>query len=76
MSRCLHLVFGAPAQVVVGLLMVAATTAQTVYWLSLAAPPSKTAIFIVSMEALYFAAYAVIATALAVMWLNERTPDA
>lgn len=56
-------VFGAASQVVVGVTLVIVTTMQTVYWL-LISPPTVRAVFIVSMEALYFAAYAVIATGL------------
>lgn len=74
--KILRVAFGATAQAVVGVFLVVITTAQTVWWLAIRPPPSKTAIFIVSMEALYFAAYGIIATALAVLWLNERTPDA
>jgi DNA-binding CsgD family transcriptional regulator len=58
--RCL---FGARAQVVVGVLMLAATIAQTVYW-TLVTPPTVMAVFLVSMEALAFAGFGVIATGL------------
>lgn len=68
-------VFGAYGQLVVAGLLVLTTTAQTWWWLGPHAPPSKTAIFVVSMEALYFSAYAIAATALAVLWLDKRTPD-
>lgn len=43
--------------------MLLLTILQTIYWLAISKPDS-TAIFIVSMEALAFAAYGVIATAL------------
>jgi hypothetical protein len=67
--------FGATAQVVVGCLMVLATTLQTIWW-SAFRPPTVRAVFLVSMEALYFAAYSVIAVGMSVIWLNNRTPDA
>ena len=60
----LRAIFGAAGQMVVGVLMVVATVAQTVYWLKINPPPGDTAIFIVSMEALLFAAYGVFGTAL------------
>lgn len=75
MSRFLEYAFSAVAQIVVGVMMVLLTTIQTVYWLFVEKPTTK-AVFIVSMEALYFAAYGVVATALSVIWLNKRTPDA
>ncbi len=75
MKRILHIVFGAVAQVIVGVLLLAATLAQTVYWLWITPPNVKT-VFIVSMEALAFASYAIIATGFAVIWLDARTPDA
>lgn len=43
--------------------MIVLTAIQTIYWLAISKPDS-TAIFIVSMEALFFAGYGVIATAL------------
>ena len=58
-----HAIFGARGQIVVGAGFLAATLAQTVYWLVIT-PPTVKAIFIVSMEALAFAAYAIIATGL------------
>lgn len=74
MKYLLQCAFGAVGQVIVGALLLAATAAQTVYWLWVA-PPTVKVVFIVSMEALAFSAYAIIATGLAVMWLDERTPD-
>lgn len=75
-SDFLHSAFGAHAQACVGILLAVLTTVQTWWWLGPGGPPSKTAIFIVSMEALYFAAYGIIGAALAVIWLDKRTPDA
>lgn len=75
MKRCAELAFGAYGQIVVGALMVLATALQTTYWLVIS-PPTVRAVFIVSMEALFFAGYAVIATGLAVLWLDKRTPSA
>lgn len=72
--RFLEVCFGAIGQIVVGVLMVLVTTVQTAYWL-LIEPPTVKAVFIVSMEALYFAAYSVVAVGLSVIWLNKRTPD-
>jgi hypothetical protein len=74
-ERALVCVFGAYGQVVVGALMVTFTIAQTLYW-EYVTPPSLNVIFLVSMEALVFAGYAVIATGLAVLWLDKRTPSA
>jgi membrane protein implicated in regulation of membrane protease activity len=58
-----HSIFGARGQIVVGAGFLFATLAQTIYWLAIT-PPTVKAIFIVSMEALAFAAYAIIATGL------------
>ena len=55
--------FGAHGQLAVGVILVLATAVQTWYWLFMA-PPTVKVVFIVSMEALFFAAYSVIATAL------------
>jgi hypothetical protein len=63
MQSLLNLVFGAKAQVVMGILMVIATAMQTVYW-TVITPPTVMAVFLVSMEALFFAGYGVIATGL------------
>lgn len=59
---------------IVGALCFVLTVMQTVYWLVIE-PPTVRAVFIVSMEALGFAAYAIVATGLAVIWLDKRTPD-
>ena len=59
----LSLVFGAKAQVVMGVVMLLATAAQTYYWV-IVSKPSTDAVFYVSMEALLFASYGVIATGL------------
>jgi len=56
-------IFGAHGQVVVGVIFVLATIAQTIYWTAIT-PPTVQAIFLVSMEALAFAAYSIIATGL------------
>lgn len=66
MSHIAHLLrvaFGAKAQVVVGVLFLAATAFQWSYWTWITRP-TVNAVFQVSMEALAFASYAVIATGL------------
>jgi hypothetical protein len=68
--RVVELAFGAHAQVVMGLVFVVITTIELVLWWK----PTLQQIFIVSMEALYFASYAVMATGFAVLWLDKRTP--
>lgn len=70
----MHTLFGAVAQVCVGVLCFLVTLAQTIYWLTVT-PPDVKAVFIVSMEALFFASYGIVATGLSVIWLNARTPD-
>lgn len=57
--------FSAHAQVAVGLLLVVVTLVQWTYW-TVVTPPSVNAVFQVSMEALLFAAYAILATALGI----------
>lgn len=74
MRFVLNCLFGAVAQVFVGSLFIVLTMIETYYWLNVT-PPTVKAVFIVSMEALFFAAYAIIATGLSVMWLDKRTPD-
>lgn len=59
----LRTLFCAKAQVAVGILLFAATIAQTIWWLAIS-PPTVRAVFIVSMEALAFAAYGIVATGL------------
>lgn len=59
----LSVIFGAKAQIAVGVLMAVATIVQTVYW-TVITPPTVMAVFLVSMEALGFTAYGVIATGL------------
>lgn len=56
-------VFGARGQVAVGVLFVVATTFQA-WWWGIHGKPGSAAIFWISIEALYFASYGVIATAL------------
>lgn len=63
MKPVLDALFGAAAQIIVGVLCVIATVVQTVYWLAIT-PPTVMAVFLVSMEALFFAAYGIIATGL------------
>lgn len=58
-----RVIFGARAQVAVGVMLFLATVAQTVWWLFIH-PPTVRAVFIVSMEALAFAAYGIVATGL------------
>lgn len=53
--------FGGRAQVMVGSFMATVTTVELIAWWT----PTLQQVYIVSMEALYFAAYAVIATGLA-----------
>ena len=59
----LRLLFGAKAQVVVGLVFVGVTVFQAWLW-GIHETPSAKAIFWLSIEALFFASYAVIATGL------------
>jgi len=59
----LNTLFGAKAQVVMGILMAVLTAVQTFYW-TVITPPTISAVFLVSMEALFFTAYGVIATGL------------
>lgn len=63
MRKALDVVFGANAQVAVGVTLFTMTAFQTYYWLAVT-PPTVKAVFIVSMEALFFAAYGIIATGL------------
>lgn len=64
MRAALSAIFGARGQVVVGCVLVAATVFQAVWWGVLFGPPDAEAIFWLSVEALLFAAYGVIATGL------------
>lgn len=66
----LNALFCGKGQVVAGIVMLVATIVQTIYWTLLEAP-TVMAVFLVSMEALAFAAYAVIATGLG-MRVSER----
>jgi hypothetical protein len=59
----LRLLFGAKAKVVVGVVFVALTVFQAWLW-GIQETPSAKAIFWLSIEALFFASYAVIATGL------------
>lgn len=59
----LQIAFGAHAQVATGVLFLVLTAVQSFYWLVIT-PATTKAVFIVSMEALGFAAYGVIATGL------------
>jgi hypothetical protein len=59
----LRATFGAHAQIAVGVIFAIATAVQTFYWLVIT-PPTVMAVFLVSMEALAFSAYGVIATGL------------
>lgn len=63
MKRALDLVFGAAAQITVGVVFLIATAAQTYYW-TVVTVPTVMAVFLVSMEALFFTSYGVIATGL------------
>lgn len=64
MRRLVTFVFGARAQAAVGCLLVVVTIVQWTYWTIFGI--SVSAIFHVSMEALLFAAYAILATALGI----------
>lgn len=59
----LRVLFGARAQIVVGSLFVVATAFQAVWW-GFVTRPTIDALFWLSIEALFFAAYAVVATGL------------
>lgn len=59
-----EMLFGARAQLWVGVLLVVITVGQWTYWSIYGA--SVQAVFHVSMEALLFAAYAILATALGI----------
>jgi hypothetical protein len=63
MNPWLNGLFGAHAQVIMGILMILATAVQTVYWTAIT-PPTVMAVFLVSMEALFFSGYGVMATGL------------
>lgn len=63
MTKWQDMMFGAKAQVVVGVLMILATAIQTVYW-TVITPPTVMAVFLVSMEALFFSGYGVMVTGL------------
>lgn len=56
-------IFGAYGQLAVGILLMAATITETVWWLWFSVPTTKV-VFIVSMEALAFAAFNQIGNAL------------
>jgi hypothetical protein len=62
-SRVTQAIFGAKGQLFVGILLFILTVIQTAYW-ELVTPPTVNAIFLVSMEALAFASYGIVATAL------------
>lgn len=57
------MIFGARGQLVVGAILMIATIAQTVWWLFVT-PPTVRVVFIVSMEALAFASFNQVASAL------------
>ncbi len=59
----LKILFGAKAQVLMGIVFLIAVAIQWFYWTIITAP-TVNAVFHVSMEALAFAAYAIIATGL------------
>lgn len=61
--RVARVVFGARGQLAVGVLMFGATVAQTAYW-TLVTPPTVMAVFLVSMEALAFASFNQVGSAL------------
>jgi membrane protein implicated in regulation of membrane protease activity len=58
-----QIIFGAKAQIVMGILFLVAVVVQWFYW-TVITQPTVVAVFHISMEALAFAAYAIIATAL------------
>lgn len=55
--------FGARAQFVVGVVFLLATVLQTLYW-TIITPPTVMAVFLVSMEALLFASFNQLCSAL------------
>lgn len=63
MRGVLELAFGAAAQIVMGVAFFIATAVQTYYW-TVVTPPTVAAVFLVSMEALFFTSFGVIATGL------------
>lgn len=63
MKPALQLLFGAKAQVAVGAAFVLVTCFQA-YWWGIHSKPSAVAIFWLSIEALLFASYGVVATGL------------
>lgn len=56
--------FGAKGQIAVGIVVTGATIFQAVWWGFVDGPPGTTAIYWLSVEALLFAAYGIIATGL------------
>lgn len=63
--RLLNWLFGAWGQISVGVLLVVITAVQAVWWGI--AGPTTAAVYWVSIEALFFAAYAVIATGITLL---------
>lgn len=59
-----QLIFGAKGQIAVGIIVTIATIFQAIWWGFVEAPPGTTAIYWLSVEALLFAAYGIIATGL------------
>lgn len=64
--RAVNWFFGAWGQITIGVLFVVATVFQAIWW-GVHGKPGSSAIFWLSVEALFFAAYAVIATGVAVL---------
>jgi hypothetical protein len=69
--RVLEVCFGAHAQVIVGALC---SLAAAAYWGF--GPRTIASVFHISMFFGIVACYGIIATGLAVLWLDARTPDA
>lgn len=59
--------FGAKAQIVVGLVFIVLTTVETVLWW----PFTVKTVGILSVEALFFAAYGVVATGIALLGVER-----
>lgn len=74
MQRVVNCLFGAVAQIIVGGAFVFLTSFQGWLW-GIHSHPNAKAIFWISIEALYFASYGVMAVGFGMIWLNAKTPD-
>jgi len=75
MRWVVNCLFGAAAQVAVGAMLVLVTSFQAWLW-GVHGRPDAAAIFWISIEALYFASYGVMAVGFGMLWLNKKTPSA